>query len=241
MSEDAHLQDIGDIAPSGVLRVAINLGNSVLAQPGDDPAQPHGITPKLATEFARRLGLPLAFVVYQAAGHVFAAAESDQWDLAFLAQDPKRAEKVSFSMPYLILEGSYLVRDTVRFRAIDDLDRPGVRIAVTEGAAYDLHLTRTLAHASLVRGSTPPAAFDLFDEGKADAVAGVRQILLDHAAHDTGAVVLPGSFSAIAQAMCVPSGRPRALALIERFISDLGNTTFVRDALASTGEVSTPV
>lgn len=206
MPGDMQLQDISDIAPSGTLRVAINLGNSVLAQPGDDPALPRGITPKLAAEFARRLGLPVTFVVYQAAGQVFAAAESGQWDLAFLAQDPKRAEKVSFSTPYLILEGSYLVRDTARFRAIGDLDQEGVRIAVTEGAAYDLHLTRTLMHASLIRGSTPSAAFTLFDEGRADAVAGVRQILLDHAAHSAGVVVLPGSFRRSRRPCAYPPG-----------------------------------
>jgi len=229
------LQDVSDIAPSGTLRVAINLGNSVLAQPGVTADQPRGITPKLARELARRLGVPLTFVIYQAAGHVFAAAPTQQWDVAFLAQDPKRTEKISFSSPYLVLEGTYLVRDAARYGTIENLDQPGVRIAVAENAAYDLFLTRTLKHAQLARASTPSAAFELFHDRKAHAVAGVRQVLLNHAVQHAGSVVLPGQFSAIAQAIRVPTGRPRALALIEQFVLDL-STRFVHDALASAEE-----
>ena len=39
-------------------------------------------------------------------------------------------------------------------KAIADVDRPGVRIAVGLGSAYDLYLTRTIKNATIVRAAT---------------------------------------------------------------------------------------
>jgi polar amino acid transport system substrate-binding protein len=224
-----------DLAPSGTLKAAINLGNSVLAQPGENGGDPKGVTVDLARELARRLDLPLQLVLYNAAGHVFAAAENAEWDVAFLAIEPERAKKVSFSPPYLTLEGTYLVRDRYLHLSIADFDHPDARIAVTENAAYDLYLTRTLKHAKLVRASTPPAALQMFLDQKLDALAGVREILTSYLDAEAGLSILPDQFSSIQQAVGVPVGRPLAAAFVRAFITDLKTTTFVRDALMSRG------
>jgi polar amino acid transport system substrate-binding protein len=222
-----------DLAPSGILRAAINLGNSVLAQPGEEGDDPKGITVELARELARKLGLPLQFVLYDAAGHVFAASERSEWDVAFLAVQPERSEKISFSPPYLTLEGTYLVRDGSRYRVTADLDRPGVRIAVTENAAYDLYLTRTLNDARLVRASTPRAALQVFLEQELDALAGVREILAAYLEVDSAFSILPDQFSSIQQAVAVPAGRPTAAAIVRAFIAELKESNFVWDVLTS--------
>ena len=224
-----------ELAPSGTLKAAINLGNSVLAQPGENGGDPKGITVDLARALARSLDLPLQFVLYDAAGHVFAAAENAEWDVAFLAIEPERAKKVSFSPPYLTLEGTYLVHDRYLHLSTADFDHPDARIAVTENAAYDLYLTRTLKHAKLVRASTPPAALQMFLDRKLDALAGVREILVSYLDAEAGLSILPDQFSSIQQAVGVPVGRPLAAAFVQAFITDLKTTTFVRDALTSRG------
>ena len=145
-----------DLAPRGKLYAAINLGNSVLAHTDPATSEPKGITPDLARELGRRLGVPVELVTYPAAGKVFDAVRTGEWDIAFVAIEPVRAAEMEFSAPYVIIEGTYMVAKDSPLKAINDVDRPGVRIAVGLKSAYDLFLTRTIKNATVVRGR--PAA-----------------------------------------------------------------------------------
>src|SRR6266853_3870004 len=126
-----------DLAPTGRLRAAINFGNPVLAQKDPATGEPRGITVDLARELARRLGLPLELVPFDAAGKVFEAQKAGSWDIAFLAIEPVRAAEIAFTAPYVIIEGVYMVPADSALRAVDQVDRDGVRIAVNKGSAYD--------------------------------------------------------------------------------------------------------
>src|SRR5438876_2859042 len=154
---------VRDLAPTGKLRAAINLGNMVLAQKDPASGEPRGITVDLARELGRRLGLPVELVPFDAAGKVFEALKAGAWDIAFLAIEPVRAAEIAFTAPYVIIEGVYMVPVSSPLRAVDQVDRDGVRIAVNKGSAYDLFLTRTLEHAQLVRGEN---GVDLFIKDK---------------------------------------------------------------------------
>lgn len=162
------------LAPSGELRAAINLGNPVLAQKSSG-GELMGVSVALARALAERIDVPLRLVPFDAAGKVVGALDEDAWDLAFLARDPKRAETICFTDPYVIIEGTYLVSSESSNVSVADLDQKGVRISVGQGAAYDLFLTRTLQHASLVRAPTSTAAVDWFVDQGLEAAAGVRQ------------------------------------------------------------------
>ena len=132
---------VRELAPTGKLRAAINYGNPVLAQRDPATGQPRGISADLARELGKRLGVPVEFVTFDAAGKVFDALGSGAWDVAFLAIDPARAAEIDFTAPYVIIEGGYLVPVSSPLRAIGDVDREGVRIAVGNKSAYDLYLT----------------------------------------------------------------------------------------------------
>jgi polar amino acid transport system substrate-binding protein len=224
-----------DLAPHGVIRAAINLGNPVLAQTGDDGA-PKGVSVDLAHELARRTGLSLDLVVFDAAGKVFTALKTHAWDVAFMAIEPVRAAELEFTAPYVIIEGTYMVPSGSPLDRIEDFDQPGVRIAVAKGSAYHLYLDRTIERATLVAAETPAAAIPMFLDQKLDAIAGVRQPLLKYAAGHPGYRVLPGRFMEIRQAMAVPKGRLAGVDYLRHFIEEMKADGFVAEALAKSGQ-----
>jgi len=224
------------LAPSGTLRAAINFGNAVLAQKDPATGEARGVSVDIARELASRLGAPLALVTFDAAGKVFEALGSGAWDVAFLAIDPKRAAEIDFTAPYVIIEGSYMVRAGSPLRAIEDVDRPGVRIAVGNGSAYELYLSRTIRHAQLVRATTGSESIEQFLRDGLEVVAGVKSPLASYAHAHEGLRVMDGRFMAIEQAMGTPRGRGAGAAYLRGFVEELKASGFVADALARSGQ-----
>ena len=227
---------VGQLAPTGVLRVAVNLGNPMLAHLDPATGRPAGVSVDIAAELARRLGVPVRPVTFDAAGKVVAALAQDAWDVAFLARDPARASEILFTPPYLLIEGTFLVRDGAPYRTVEELDRPGVRIAVGAGAAYDLYLTRTLKQAELVRSDTSAGALTLFGAAGLDAAAGVRSSLVAHARSHAGLRVMEGRFMAIEQAVGTPRGRLDGARYLTALVEELKGNGFVTAALERNGQ-----
>jgi polar amino acid transport system substrate-binding protein len=190
----------------------------------------------LARELGRRLGLPVDLVAYDAAGKVVEAVKTGAWDVAFLAVDPERAGEIAFTAPYVVIEGTYAVPADSPLRAIEDVDRDGVRIAVGARSAYDLYLTRTLKHARLVRAPTSPAAIELFQREGLEAVAGVKQPLVQLAKSNPGVRVIEGRFMAIEQAMGTPRDRDSAARYLRPFVEEMKASGFVAAALERSGQ-----
>ena len=229
-----------ELAPTGRLRAAINFGNPILAQHGPDGG-PQGVSVALAQELGRRLGVPVDLVPFNEAGRVFAATQSGAWDVAFLAIEPVRAAAVSFTPPYVVIEGTYLVLQASPLHAPADADQVGTRIAVAEGSAYDLYLTRTLRHAALLRFPDTAAATDAFIQQHLDALAGVRQPLMALAKDHPGMRVIPGGFMQIEQAMGTPQGRPAGALFLRAFVEEAKASGLVARALSETGQGSAAV
>jgi polar amino acid transport system substrate-binding protein len=224
-----------DLAPDGVLRAAINFGNPVLAQQRDDGSA-QGVSVALATALAQELGVDLQLITFDAAGKVFAALENRAWNVAFLAIEPVREQQIAFSEPYVIIEGTYLVPADTPYACVNDLDQPGLTLAVGKGAAYDLFLSRTLKHAQLERADTSAGAVDLFIEKRLDAAAGVRQPLTKVAAGNPAYRVLDDAFTSIRQAMAVPRGHDAGAAFVRDFVERKKAEGFVRTALVESGQ-----
>jgi polar amino acid transport system substrate-binding protein len=230
-----------DLAPTGALRAAINYGNPVLAQRLPADGAPHGVSADLARALGRSLGMPVVFVFYDEAGATAAGAKTNAWDVAFLAVDPVRARDIAFTPPYVEIEGAYLTEAGSPLRAVEDVDRAGIKIAVAQGSAYDLYLTRAVRHAELVRLPDTAAAIDAFATRHLDALAGVRQPLEALAAAHPGWTVMPGRFMRIDQAMAMPTGRPAGLRALSAFVEEMKASGFVAKALAASGQTSATV
>jgi polar amino acid transport system substrate-binding protein len=224
---------VSSLAPTGKLRAAINFGNGVLAQKDPATGEPRGVSADLSKELAKRLAVPVEFVTFEAAGKVFEALKAGAWDIAFLAIEPVRAADIDFSPPYVLIEGTYMVPKDSPLKAVEDVDRAGVRIAVGRASAYDLYLTRTIKNATLVRAATGggKAMIDLFNADKLEAVAGVKQPLVEYAKADPNVRVMDGRFMVIQQAMGTPKGRDAGARYLRMFIEEMKASGFVGDAL----------
>jgi polar amino acid transport system substrate-binding protein len=241
-SDAKHLADAAmDLAPTGVLRTAINYGNPVLAQRGATEADPKGVSADLARALGRQLGVPVQFVIFHEAGEVAKAAAEDRWDVAFLAIDPQRATGIAFTPPYVVIEGSYVVPKASTFQVTEAVDAPGIRIAVAQGSAYDLYLSRALHHASLVRAKDTAAAIAAFNAGQVEVLAGVRQALAELVAANASMRLLPGHFEEIEQAMGIPKTHVAGLPPLVRFVEAMKASGFVANALAASGQRSAEV
>ena len=224
------------LAPTGRVRAAINFGNPVLAQRDPATGEARGVSVDIARELGNRLGVGVDLVTFDAAGRVFAALADGAWDVAFLAIDPKRATEIDFTAPYVIIEGTYMVPAGSPLQCVDDVDRPGVRIAAGSGSAYELHLARTLRHGELVRAPTGPEAIEMFLRDGLEAAAGVKSPLVAFARGRTDVRVMDGRFMAIEQAMGTPKGRAAGAAYLRGTIEALKASGFVAAGLARSGQ-----
>ncbi len=230
-----------ELAPTGALRAAINFGNAVLAQRGPG-GQPGGVSVALATALARRLGVPLAIVPFEQAGLVSDALASGVWDICFLARDPVRGQQIAFTAPYVLIEGGYAVAAGSPFTTVDSVDTPGAAVAVVKGSAYDLHLSRALRHASLVRyGSNDEAAASVLS-GAHPVLAGVKQPLAVLVQDHPELRLLPGRFMSIEQAIGAPRDRGEAGALfLQAFVAEAKASGLVARALADSNQPNAQV
>lgn len=219
-------------APAGKLRAAINLGNPILAYKADD-GRARGVSVDLAGEFARLLGVELELVVVDTAGESVDALASEQADIGFFAIDPLRGANIAFSAAYVLIEGCYLVRQESPLRANEEVDIAAHRVVVGKGSAYDLHLSRTLQHAQLLRAPSSPTVVDTFMESGAEVAAGVKQQLEADARRFGGLRLLDGRFMVIRQAMGTPKRRGAdAAAFLARFVEHMKASGYVAAALA---------
>ena len=226
---------VADLAPAGTLRAAINFGNPILAVKDPATGEPSGVSVDLARELGRRLNVPVKLVLYESAGNVVAGQRIGAWDIAFLAVDPARASELSFTAPYVVIEGSYLVPERSAIRANAEVDRAGVRVVVGAGSAYDLFLSRELKHATLVRAPTSPAVTDMLVAQNLDVAAGVKQQLEADAKRVPRVRLLPGRFMVINQAVATPRGRAAGTGYLDAFVEEMKATGFVERSLARHG------
>jgi len=232
MANDISSAVRSDLAPTGKLRVGVNHGNFLLVTPGSSATEPRGVAPDLARELGRRLGVPVDFVRFDTAGSMADAVRTGAWDIAFLGAEPQRANEIAFTGAYLEIPSTYLVPAGSTIRSIADVDREGIRIAVSEKSAYELFLSRSVKHARLMRTKGIDASFDLFVAEKLEALAGLKPRLLMDVQKLPGARVLEGQFTAVQQAIGTPNGRNAAAKYLRAFVEEVKASGLVAQAIS---------
>jgi polar amino acid transport system substrate-binding protein len=232
-SESANMAQLMAPHANGQLRASINLGNPILAKKDPATGLPVGVSVDLARALAQKLHLKLELVVFDSAGKSVQAVQEDKADIGFFAIDPKRGEGINFTKPYVIIEGSYLVRDDSPLRSNDEVDQAHNRVVVGQGSAYDLFLTREIKKALIVRAPTSPTVVDVFVHQGFEVAAGVTQQLQADLKRFDHLRLLPGRFMVIEQAMGLPKARdPKAHAYLMEFVQDMKRSGQVATSLA---------
>ena len=223
MSEAAK----SELAPTGVLRAAINMSNFLLVTGKTEAGDPVGVAPDMAAEIARRLAVPIKYVAYKTPGELADMADTGAWDIGLIGAEPQRAEKIAFTPAYVEIEATYLVPAGSPLQSIGDVDKPGVRIAVTGRSAYGLWLDRNIKQAQLVKSDTLDSAYEQFVADKLDALAGLRPRLLTDVEKLPGARILEGQFSAVQQAIGTARRNAASADYLRAFVAEAKASGFV--------------
>lgn len=223
------------LAPTGKLRAAIIQPGPVYAAKDPESGQLKGVAVDLASEMARRLGVPLEVVTYRNAVEILGSAHSNQWDIVFLGILPERAKIVDYSTPYARVEVGYLVGEDAGISDISQVDRPGVRIAVLQKAAADTFLTATIKAATLVRTATIADSVEMVRSGRAHAMAAVKTYLYPTADKLPGSRVLEGSIDSEDIGVGVPKGKALSASYVRKFVDEAKSGGLVKAAIERAG------
>ena len=211
---------IEELAPTGVLRVGINLQNSLLVSRRDESGTPVGVAPSMARAVADWLDVPVRFVTYESAKALGDAAANLAWDIGLLGAEPERADRIEFSDPYCQIDATYMVPTRSPFQCVNDVDRKGARIAVSAGSAYGLWVTRNIKNAELVLADSVAKSQEIFIKEQLDALAGLRPTLLRATQSIPAMRVLEDRYTAVLQAIGTPKGNSTALQFLSAFVEE---------------------
>ena len=208
------------LAPTGVLRVGINMSNFLLVNSVAENGDPAGVSPSIALALANKLGVPVRLVPYEGPGDVADAATLDQWDIANIAAEPERAKTIAFSPAYCEIQATYLLPENSKLDSVESVDAEGVRIAIKARAAFELYLSDHLKHATLNKVESHDAAFKLFVDNSLEALAGLRPKLIEQQSQLPGSSILDASFTSVKQSIGCRMNRPEAAQFIDVFVRD---------------------
>jgi polar amino acid transport system substrate-binding protein len=224
-----------ELAPSGTLRVGLNYGNFLLVLKDAPDGSPRGIAPDLGRELGKRLGVPVEFVKFLQAGQLADGVRDGKCDVGFLGAEPQRAAEIAFTKAYLEIPVTFLVPASSKIRTLGEVDREGVRVAVSARSAYDLYLSRTLKHAKLERTEGIDASYDLFVTNRLDALAGLKPRLVSDAEKLPGSRVLEGQVTGVQQAAGTHPSRQAGAAYLREFIDDVKRSGLVAKTIDKHG------
>ena len=221
-----------ELAPTGTLRVGINLSNFLLVTGKTAWGDPVGVAPDMGVEIARRLGVPVKYITFKTPGELADMAATDTWDIGLIGAEPQRAAKIAFSPAYCEIEATYIVPAGSPIKTLADVDKPGVRIAVTARAAYGLWLERNIKQAKLVGTDTLDSATDTFIADKLEALAGLKPKLLTDIAKVPGGKILDGHFMTVQQAIGTARANSAAAPWLHAFAEEAKASGFVAELIA---------
>jgi len=224
-----------ELAPTGKLRAGMNLANTLFTTKDAATGELRGVSVDLMRELASRLGVPLELVVHATPGDVADAVGKGTWDVAILAIAQARAQTIAFSPAITEIEATYVVHKNSVLRSVGQVDASGIRISAPEKAGYELYLTQTLRNATLTRTKGFQASLDLFKERRADAVAGLRPMLLASMDKMPDARLLEGRFMTVNHGLCTPSERRAAAEYLKAFAEEMNASGFVARSIERHG------
>jgi len=225
------------VAPSGSLRVAIAV--STVASPfwtaPDANGKLRGVTIDLATAMAKEIGTPLELVTFNNSGAITEAASKGVWDVTFVPMDGERAKALDFGPVYNIAEATFLVPANSTAQTLEDLDKPGIKLAAVNNTTTMRAAQRSLKQPMITGYETVPEILALLKSGGTDGFALSRDNLIPFMKEIPGSRILPGKFQETKAAIAVPKGHSEALAYVSTFMQKAIDDGLLRRTLDANG------
>ena len=219
------------IAPTGELRVGLNMSNFLLVNSKDVNGLPNGVSPDIGKKLAEELNLNCKLVQFERPGLLADAVNEDRWDIGNIAYEKERSKTIDFSDPYVNIDANFIFRKKYNFKNNEEINRSGIKIAVAERSAYDLWLTDNFKNAELIKVKTIDISHKLFREGKVDVLAGLKPKLMEELKINDDFKIILNPFTYIKQSMGIKKGNPEILEFLNDFISKLIKEGYVESLL----------
>ena len=222
---------IKKIAPTGVLRVGVNMSNFLLVNSKDKLGVIDGVSPGIGKKLAKELNISFEIVQFANPGLLADAVNNNEWDIGNIASEKERGKTIDFSDPYVNIDANFLFREEDNFKNNNDIDQSGIQIAVFERSAYDLWLTENFKKAELIRVNSIEESHNLFKENKVNILAGLKPKLIDEMKKNNNYEMIQSPFTYIKQSIGIKKGNPEVLDFINKFISNNIKEGYIKSLL----------
>ena len=219
------------LAPTGILRVGINMSNFLLINGKDSDGLPDGVSPDIGKKLARELNVECKLVQFKKPGLLADAVNENMWDIGNIACEKERSKTIDFTNPYVNIDANFMFRKKDNFKTNDDINLPEIKIAVLERSAYDLWLTENFKNVELIRVNTIEESHQLFREDKVNVLAGLKPKLIEEIKTNDDFKMINSPFTYIKQSIGIKKGTPEILDFLNKFISKLIKEGYVESLL----------
>ena len=219
------------LVPTGVLRVGINMSNFLLINGKDSDGLPDGVSPDIGKRLARELNVECKLIQFKKPGLLADAVNEDMWDIGNIACEKERSKTIDFTNPYVNIDANFMFRKKDNLKTNDDINLPGIKIAVLERSAYDLWLTENFKNVELIRVNTIEESHQLFREDKVNVLAGLKPKLIEEIKTNNDFQIINNPFTYIKQSIGIKKGNPETLDFLNKFITNLIKEGYVENLL----------
>ncbi len=223
------------LAPTGRLRVGVYPGSPFSLLRDAATGETKGVTVEVGKALAAQLGIPYEQLEFPRMAEILAALKAERIDIALSNATPARIHDHDWSPPLLVVECGYLVAAGSPLQEMADVDRPGMRIGVTEGGTSYNVLPQKLKCAALVTAKTIENAISMLAHKEIDVYATNKAILFEMADRMPNTRVLDGCWGVERIALAIPPGRAAGMTYLREFLIDTKASGQVMRAVARAG------
>ncbi|WP_342361106.1 transporter substrate-binding domain-containing protein [Terrarubrum flagellatum] len=224
------------LAPAGALRAVYLAGNPAQAIRNVSTGEIKGASADLAREIAKRHKVELSLKGLGSPAAVIEAVKSGEADIGFVAPNNERTG-VAFTQAYMLVQQSFLVKETSDIKSVADIDKPNRVIGANNGDSVAVYLKSWLKQATLKENAdfTLQEPVKQLNDGTLDAFAANRQRLGAALRGAKGLRMLPDNLYGVPQTIAISLDKPEALAALDKIIDELRASGFIKSAIDASG------
>ena len=231
LAEDAQAL----LAPTGKLRVGVYYGSPTSLVRDAKTGENHGLSFDLGKALAKRLNVPFEQVNYQRISEVIEGVVKGEVDFTISNSTPARAAQVTFSQTLLTIELGYLVTATSPITAIADIQKPGLRVGVTQNSTSQGTIPKLLPNAVVVPAQNYKRGIEMLEHGEIDTYATNKPTLFEMSDQMRGSRILEGRWGEEHLAVAIPKGHEAGLEYIKHFVEDVQTSGLLSQAVEHSG------